>query len=346
MTSRTDTPSDYYRLLGIGHDATLEEIRAAYRAKLRLWHPDLVANKTENVRHAATETTAQLNVAYACLSDPGRRAAYDTISRAGTASTRSTSNPHLVVSPRTLRCELTPGDTVRLTLNVRADNPLARNDLRVRTSDQLEAATFTTTALTANTARVTVQADTSKLGAHHIYHIPITVTWGTLTGTATLVVRTNDLRKADSTSPSRRDHTSSSRGHGTRGANQRVRDVAAISLGGIGLPLLLLTCASGLLPAQTPANRSLIAVVGAGVIAVTTWLLASSRLLRQPDRLGRIGVAWGHLMRWSGWALVGACTIFLGIPAAILTLMAVIATPFLGFAIIVFISGRLESQSR
>lgn len=346
MTSSTDTPADYYRLLGISPDATLEEIRAAYRAKLRLWHPDLVTNKTGYVPQAATAMTAQLNVAYECLSDPDQRSAYDTSSRAGTASTRPTTTPLLVVSPRTMRCDVTPGDTVRLTLDVRADSPPGGNDLRVRTSDQLAAATFTATALTAKTARVTVQADTSKLGAHRIFHIPITVTWGTLTGTATLMVHPNELRKADSTPPYRRGPTSSSRRHRTRSSNHRMRDITTISLGGIALPLLLLAWTSGQLPVQTPANPRLVAAVGAGVIAATTWLLTSSRLLRQPDRLARVGVIWGHLMRWSGWILVSGCAVLLGIPAALLTLMAVIATPFLGLVIIAFISSRFDSQSR
>lgn len=91
MTSSTDTTADYYRILGISNEAGQEEIRAAYRAKLRLWHPDLVADETEDVRRAATEMSARLNEAYKCLSDPDRRSAYDTRRGGGSGSTTRTS---------------------------------------------------------------------------------------------------------------------------------------------------------------------------------------------------------------------------------------------------------------
>lgn len=122
--------------------------------------------------------------------------------------------------------------------------------------------------------------------------------------------------------------------------------MTTISLGGIVLPVLVLASASGLLSIPTPANPGLIAALCAGVIAATIWLLTSSRLLRQPDRLARIGVVWSHLMRWSGWILIGGCAVFLGIPAIVLFLMAVFAAPFFGLVVVALISGRLESQKR
>lgn len=64
------------------------------------------------------------------------------------------------------------------------------------------------------------------------------------------------------------------------------------------------------------------------------------------DRLARIGVIWSHLMLWSGWILTGACVLFLGIPAAFLILMALIAVPFSGFVVVALISHRSDSRDR
>jgi curved DNA-binding protein CbpA len=342
VTSKTDTTGDYYRLLGISSEATRDEVRAAYRSKVSLWHPDLAVSETEEARQTATEMTARLNEAYECLRDPNRRSAYDTIRRAD----RHASTAVLVVSPRTLRCDVTPGDTVHLTLNVRADNPPGGSRVQVRASERMVTAEVTATAVTANSARFEMRVDTSKLSAHRIYQVPIEMTWGNLTGTATLVVRTTKLRQTDSTPRSRRKPTSSSRRNRTRPSDHRMRDLLTISLGGIVLPLLMLAWTSGLLSVPTPANPSLVTAICVGVVVATTWLLTSSRLLRRPDRLAPIGVVWGHLMRWFGWALVGGCAILLGIPAVALTLMIVVATPTLGFIVVASIVGRFDSQRR
>lgn len=231
MTSSTDTTADYYRILGISTEARPGEIRAAYRAKLRLWHPDLVADESQDVRQAATEMSARLNEAYECLSDPDRRSAYDTRS-GGWEPTTSTSP-----------------------------------------------------------------------------------------------------------SPPRRSHS-------TRRSSRRFRDATTISLGGVVLPLIALAWASGLLAVPTPANAQLIAALCAGTIAATIWLLTSSRLLRRPDRLTRVGVVWSHLMRWSGWILIAGCAFFLGIPAVFLILMALVAVPFSGLVVVALISGRSDSRDR
>lgn len=62
---------DYYALLGVPRNATLEQLRRAYReAALRL-HPD------KNVQDGDTELFLDVGRAYETLSDPARRAAYD-----------------------------------------------------------------------------------------------------------------------------------------------------------------------------------------------------------------------------------------------------------------------------
>ncbi len=62
---------DYYAMLGVTPDATLQEIKSAYRRLARLHHPDL--NK-----EARDDLIKRLNQAYEILRDPQKRAAYDT----------------------------------------------------------------------------------------------------------------------------------------------------------------------------------------------------------------------------------------------------------------------------
>jgi hypothetical protein len=232
VTINTGTTADHYLILGIRPDAELEEVRAAYRAKMRLWHPDLIPGVDEDVQRVATDMTARLNEAYECLSDPHRRAAYDARRGDGSNSPAHPNTP----APRRSRETPRPG--------------------------------------------------------------------------------------------------------------RPVRHVITVSLGGVVAPLLGLIWAAGLLPGPAPASPSLIAALCVGVMAATIWLLASSRMLRRTDRLSPIGVAWSHLMRWSGWALIGGCAVFLGIPVIVFALTVVFAAPFLGLILIAFISGRSDPDGR
>jgi molecular chaperone DnaJ len=63
---------DYYRILGVPRDATQEEIKKAYRKLALKYHPDRNPNDKE-----AEEKFKEINEAYACLSDPEKRAKYD-----------------------------------------------------------------------------------------------------------------------------------------------------------------------------------------------------------------------------------------------------------------------------
>jgi len=62
--------SDYYDVLGVPSDASLEVIQQAYRTLAQQHHPD---------RGGSHEKMKQLNLAFFELSDPGRRAAYDRV---------------------------------------------------------------------------------------------------------------------------------------------------------------------------------------------------------------------------------------------------------------------------
>jgi hypothetical protein len=63
---------DLYEELGVAHDATRDEIAAAYRARAKALHPD-----TRPVDADAAERFARVGVAYRVLSDPVERARYD-----------------------------------------------------------------------------------------------------------------------------------------------------------------------------------------------------------------------------------------------------------------------------
>lgn len=69
--------NDYYGVLGVAPDASPDEIRKAFRERVRACHPDRVANLDEDLRRLAEEKMVQLNEAFAVLRNPARRAAYD-----------------------------------------------------------------------------------------------------------------------------------------------------------------------------------------------------------------------------------------------------------------------------
>ncbi|MEP0984313.1 DnaJ C-terminal domain-containing protein [Ekhidna sp.] len=63
---------DYYATLGLSKDASVDEIKKAYRKLARKYHPDLNPNDTE-----AEKKFKQINEANAVLSDPVNRKKYD-----------------------------------------------------------------------------------------------------------------------------------------------------------------------------------------------------------------------------------------------------------------------------
>ena len=63
---------DLYEILGIGRDATKEEIKKAYRKLALKYHPDHNPGNQE-----AEEKFKEVNMAYEVLSDPGKKKEYD-----------------------------------------------------------------------------------------------------------------------------------------------------------------------------------------------------------------------------------------------------------------------------
>ena len=69
---------DYYKILGIPHDASAKDIKAAYRKLARQWHPDLHTGKK---KEAAEEKFKRINEAYEVLKDSEKRAKYDQLGK-------------------------------------------------------------------------------------------------------------------------------------------------------------------------------------------------------------------------------------------------------------------------
>src|SRR3989338_7569040 len=68
---------DYYKILGVGKNASTVDIKAAYKKLAKQYHPDL--NKSSD----ATEKFKEINEAAAVLGDDSKRAQYKQYGTAG-----------------------------------------------------------------------------------------------------------------------------------------------------------------------------------------------------------------------------------------------------------------------
>ncbi len=55
--------------MGVSRDASAQEIKAAYRKLVSLYHPDKVAQLGPELKALAAEKTKQINLAYEALMD-------------------------------------------------------------------------------------------------------------------------------------------------------------------------------------------------------------------------------------------------------------------------------------
>lgn len=68
---------DYYKVLGIPKDATVDDIKKAYRKRALLHHPDRHSNASEEMKREQEKKFKELGEAYNILSDPKKRMRYD-----------------------------------------------------------------------------------------------------------------------------------------------------------------------------------------------------------------------------------------------------------------------------
>ncbi|OGO65019.1 MAG: molecular chaperone DnaJ [Chloroflexi bacterium RBG_19FT_COMBO_50_10] len=68
---------DYYEVLGVPRNASAEDVKSAFRKLARQYHPDVSQEPN------AEERFKEINEAYAVLSEPDKRAAYDRFGHAG-----------------------------------------------------------------------------------------------------------------------------------------------------------------------------------------------------------------------------------------------------------------------
>lgn len=69
---------NYYEILGVDKKASADELKAAYRKLAKKYHPDLYTNASDAEKKNAEAKFKEINHAYDVLSDPDKRAAYDT----------------------------------------------------------------------------------------------------------------------------------------------------------------------------------------------------------------------------------------------------------------------------
>jgi molecular chaperone DnaJ len=81
------TKRDYYEILGVPRNASLEEIKKAYRQLAFKYHPDRVSQEKKK---EAEEKFKEISEAYAVLSDPKKRELYDKFGHAGIDSRYTT----------------------------------------------------------------------------------------------------------------------------------------------------------------------------------------------------------------------------------------------------------------
>lgn len=68
---------DYYQLLHLSPDANAGEVRQAYHATSRTFHPDANRQHSQEIRTAIDEIAKRVTEAYSVLRSPRRREAYD-----------------------------------------------------------------------------------------------------------------------------------------------------------------------------------------------------------------------------------------------------------------------------
>ena len=74
---------NYFSMLGVGRDASNDELQAAYYALAKTWHPDRQPPELAKVREQASKVFARMSEAFETLSDPAKRKRYVEVMKGG-----------------------------------------------------------------------------------------------------------------------------------------------------------------------------------------------------------------------------------------------------------------------
>jgi curved DNA-binding protein CbpA len=107
MVPMLDRNADHFELLGLAFEAPVEQVRAAYFQLARKLHPDkLAALGLPDTQRQAQRLFAQINTAFAVLTDPVRRQEYIGLQkRGGVAAVKAEENQAEALANRVLRAE-------------------------------------------------------------------------------------------------------------------------------------------------------------------------------------------------------------------------------------------------
>jgi curved DNA-binding protein CbpA len=116
---------NHYEIIGVTRQATTDEIKKKYRELARKFHPDKVQDKD-----LGQKVFAQINKAYAVLSDPNQRAQYDASLAAELAAQRHAGTPAATVARGTSNQPLNAQQTANVArLIVDAEEAMMQNKI-------------------------------------------------------------------------------------------------------------------------------------------------------------------------------------------------------------------------
>lgn len=79
----TASDNEYYALLNLPREAAPEDIKAAYRRLVAIFHPDKASSSDPLLQEVAAANFLRLQEAYEVLSDPQTRSLYDSYGKDG-----------------------------------------------------------------------------------------------------------------------------------------------------------------------------------------------------------------------------------------------------------------------